>query len=467
MTFRTTPRPASRAGSRGRAGCRLDLAAAAAGALLVIVAAVVGTVIERTNGSLHVNWPPLYASWFPHLGPGTPAALVVAVVVIAHGPSLEARLSWRRLVLTGWAATMAWTGALALIDGWRTGIAGRLTTAYEYLTVIRRFDDLGPALRGFTQHILDNAPDHWPAHVAGHPPAAVLTFVGLDRIGLGGGGWAGIWCITVGTSAVAAVLIALRALTDEPTARRAAPFLVLAPAAVWVGTSADGYFAAVAAWSLALLVLAATRRTGHPAAAALASGLLFGLTCYLSYGLTLIALIAAAILLLTRTVRPLPLVAAGAAVVAAVFTLAGFTWWEGYHLLVERYYQGAAAVRPYAYWVWGNLACTVLITGLATVAGLRRVLVAAPTALRGLRPSAGPLRTPSDRLAVLLLAVLLALLVADLSGMSKAETERIWLPFAVWLPAACALLPAARRRLWLTAQAVLALLVNHLLYTGW
>nr|WP_107050331.1 hypothetical protein [Streptomyces sp. NRRL S-1813] len=443
------------------------MAAAAAGALLVIVAAVVGTVIERTNGSLHVNWPPLYASWFPHLGPGTPAALVVAVVVIAHGPSLEARLSWRRLVLTGWAATMAWTGALALIDGWRTGIAGRLTTAYEYLTVIRRFDDLGPALRGFTQHILDNAPDHWPAHVAGHPPAAVLTFVGLDRIGLGGGGWAGIWCITVGTSAVAAVLIALRALTDEPTARRAAPFLVLAPAAVWVGTSADGYFAAVAAWSLALLVLAATRRTGHPAAAALASGLLFGLTCYLSYGLTLIALIAAAILLLTRTVRPLPLVAAGAAVVAAVFTLAGFTWWEGYHLLVERYYQGAAAVRPYAYWVWGNLACTVLITGLATVAGLRRVLVAAPTALRGLRPSAGPLRTPSDRLAVLLLAVLLALLVADLSGMSKAETERIWLPFAVWLPAACALLPAARRRLWLTAQAVLALLVNHLLYTGW
>ncbi|RXS59442.1 hypothetical protein EST54_29920 [Streptomyces sioyaensis] len=455
-----------RATSDEPAAYRADLRAAMAGVLLVTAAAVVGTVIERNHGSLHVNWPPLYASWFPHLGPGTPAALAVGAAVILHGPSLAARLPWRRLVLAGWVAALAWTWSLALIDGWQTGIARRLTTAYEYLTVIRRFDDAGAAVRDFTRHILNNGPDHWPAHVAGHPPAAVLTFVGLDRIGLGGGGWAGVWCLTVGTSAVAAVLVALRALTDEPTARRAAPFLVLAPSAVWVGTSADGYFAAVAAWSLALLALAATRRSHHPAAA-LASGILFGLTCYLSYGLTLIVLIAGAVLWLTRTLRPLPFLAAGAGAVAAAFTLAGFSWWEGYQLLVERYYQGAAAVRPYAYWVWGNLACTVLITGLATVAGVRRTLVAAPTALRGPRPSAGPPRNPTDRLVVLVLSVLVAVLVADLSGMSKAETERIWLPFAVWLPAACALLPTARHRQWLAAQAVLALLLNHLLYTGW
>jgi hypothetical protein len=62
-------------------------------------------------------------------------------------------------------------------------------------------------------------------------------------------------------------------------------------------------------------------------------------------------------------------------------------------------------------------------------------------------------------------AALLALLVADLSGMSKAETERIWLPFALWLLPACALL--TRPRAWLAAQAVLALLLNHLLRTGW
>ncbi|WP_407549212.1 hypothetical protein QOM21_08920 [Streptomyces sp. Pv4-95] len=454
---------------------RADLLAAAAGALLVAVAAVVGTAIQHANGSLHVNWPPLYASWLPHLGPGTPAALTVAAAVIVCGPSLAARLPWRGLLPAAWSAALAWTLSLALIDGWQTGIAGRLTTKYEYLTVIRRFDDLGPTLRDYTSHILNNAPDHWPAHVAGHPPAAVLTFVGLDRIGLGGGAWAGLWCLLLGTSAVAAVLIALRALTDEATARRAAPFLVLAPAAVWVGTSADGYFAAVAAWALALLALAATRRSPSRVPAALGAGLLFGLTCYLSYGLTLIAVIAGAVLLITRTARPLPLVLAGILAVAAAFTLAGFNWWEGYHLLVERYYQGAAAVRPYAYWVWGNLACTVLIAGLATIAGLRHTLAAAPTALRRLRPSRATPKTrpealypsPRDRLVILVLVALAALVVADLSGMSKAETERIWLPFALWLLPATALLPASRHRHWLTAQAVTALLVNHLLYTGW
>jgi hypothetical protein len=57
------------------------------------------------------------------------------------------------------------------------------------------------------------------------------------------------------------------------------------------------------------------------------------------------------------------------------------------------------------------------------------------------------------------------LLVADLSGMSKAETERIWLPFAMWLLAAGAFLD--RPRAWLTVQAASALLLNDPLLTGW
>ncbi|MEV7811676.1 hypothetical protein AB0P05_13140 [Streptomyces flaveolus] len=441
------------------AGLRADLCAASAAALLVLVAVLVGRHIQDTRRTLFVHWPPLFADWDPHLGPGTPAAVLVAVAVVAYGPAVAARLPWRGLLPAAWAAALAWTWSLALVDGWQRGVAGRLTTRNEYLTVIGRFHDLPAALRGFTHHIVSGSPHPWPAHIAGHPPAATVTFVLLDRAGLRGGGWAGAWCVTVGATACVAVLVAVRALADERLARRAAPFLVLAPAAVWVGASADGYFTAVAAWSVALLALAVT---GRSVAWAAGSGLLYGLTCYLSYGLALFALIGAAVLVAGRHrghTGPVlaVLFVAGAAVVPTAFTLAGFDWWEGYRLLVTRYYQGVGGIRPYGYWVWANLACMVLVTGLATAAGLRRT--ATPLARHRAAPSA------ESRLALLVAAALVALLAADLSGMSKAETERIWLPFAMWLLPACALLP--RPRVWLTAQATLALLLNHLLLTGW
>ncbi|QKV92038.1 hypothetical protein HUT19_10025 [Streptomyces sp. NA02950] len=448
----------------GRTGRRPDVLAAVAGAVLFAVAAVVGTLIQRTDHSLYVDWAPLYADWLPHVGPGTPAALAVAVAVVVHGPRLALRLPWRGLLAAVWGTAMVWTWSLALVDGWGRGMAGRLTQRHEYLRGVDRFDNVGAALRGFTDHILLTQPDHWPAHIAGHPPGAVLTFVGLDRLGLGGGGWAGAFCITVGSSAAAAVLVALRALGAEKAARTAAPFLVLAPAAVWAGASADGYFAAVAAWALALLALAARRTVRAPGAVALVSGLLLGLTVYLSYGLTLLALPALAVLVLARTVKPLPWVLAGVAAVAGVFTLSGFVWWEGYHLLVERYYQGVAADRPYAYWVWANLAVAGVAAGPACVAGARRVVMAAPGAVRRLR---GRGVGAPDALVVLTSAALLALAVADLSGMSKAETERIWLPFVLWLLPGTALLPARDRRHWLMVQAMVALLINHLLLTGW
>lgn len=438
-------------------GTRRDLAAVTAAVLLVVAAVLIGRHLQGTYGNLHVGWPPLYANWLPHAGPGTVPALVVAALVVAYGPAVAARLPWRGLLAAAWATATAWTVSLALVDGWSRGIADRLTTRYEYLQVIDRFHDIPATLRDFTHHILIDSPRPWPAHPAGHPPAATLTFVLLDRIGLRGGGWAGLWCIVVGATGCVAVLVTVRALASEELARRAAPFLAAAPAAVWAGTSADAYFAAVAAWSVALLALAVT---GRRIAWAAGAGLLYGLTCYLSYGLTLVAVIGAAVLLLgRRRVRARPalllLLLAGCAVVPAVFTAAGFDWWEAYRLLVTRYYQGAGGIRPYGYWVWANLACTVLIVGLATVAGLRRAVSGLFT-----RGPAGP-----RRLAVLVCAALLALLIADLSGMSKAETERIWLPFALWLLPSCALLPHPRA--WTAAQVTLPLLVNHLLLTGW
>ncbi|HEY6595252.1 MAG TPA: hypothetical protein VI011_14330 [Asanoa sp.] len=64
-------------------------------------------------------------------------------------------------------------------------------------------------------------------------------------------------------------------------------------------------------------------------------------------------------------------------------------------------------------------------------------------------------------------AALAAIAVADLSGMSDAEVERIWLPLTIWLMAGAVLLPPSTRRVWLTAQAPTALAVNHLVVTAW
>ncbi|WP_228815555.1 hypothetical protein [Nocardia puris] len=408
---------------------------------------------------------PLFGHWLPHVGAGTVPAMLIAVVVVWYGPVVAARLAWPRLLWAAWAAAVAWAFALAMVDGWERGFAGRLTTRHEYLWEVGGVADIGAMLREFSGRILDFQPDSWTTHVSGHPPGALLVFVLLERVGLGGGAWAAWVCVLAGCSAAAAVSVAIRALGSEQRARAAVPFLVLAPAAIWLAVSADALFAGVAAWALALLAVA-TRLEKHWRVAAVVSGLLFGFAVYLNYGLILMAVPAAAVLA-ARGLRPAVMLAAGALAVVAVFTVAGFWWYDGYQLVVQRYYQGIADTRPYGYWVWANLAATVCATGLATAAGLTRVVPAlhlgalsGPTRLRRWRAAVDPA-------ALLAVAAAAAILLADASGLSKAETERIWLPFEVWLLAATALLPSRAVRAWLSLQAAGTLLVSHLILTSW
>jgi hypothetical protein len=442
-----------------------DLIAGGGALGLVALACVVGAARYLAGRPVHATSAPFTAVWLPHLGPGTPLALAVAGLVVWHGPRLASALSWRRLMVAGYGAAVAWILSLALVDGWRRGLAGRLTTGHEYLSEVAGVTDVHAMLRGFAGRIVDFQPDSWTTHVAGHPPGAFLIFVGLDRIGLGGGAAAALVCVGVGALIAVAVPTAIRALGDEDAARAAVPFLVLFPGAIWIGASADGLFAGVTAAGAALLAVALTRRrvlTGMAAGVLLAFGL------YLSYGLVLFLLPTLAVVLLARRTGPGwrtigAAIGAGAAVVAA-FTLAGFWWLDGYHLVVVRYYQGVASDRPYAYWVWANLALVVACAGPAAAAILWRAVVRAdPAALLRRRSALSGLGP-----AVLLpLAGLAGILAADLSGLSKAEVERIWLPFAVWLPAGAVLLPSPTRRGWLLAQAVIALLINHLLLTTW
>ena len=41
----------------------------------------------------------------------------------------------------------------------------------------------------------------------------------------------------------------------------------------------------------------------------------------------------------------------------------GFAWWEAYPVLRDRYWDGIAADRPVAYWMWGNLAALLVCAG--------------------------------------------------------------------------------------------------------
>jgi len=430
-----------------------DLLAAGTGALLVLLASLQGWRLIHAGQDIILGFPPLLAVWMPHIGPGTPIALVVAVLVITRGPGIAERVPWRPLLVLSWTAATVWTLGLALVDGWQKGIVERLSSSQEYLNDIPKVRSVGEMLRTFTDHILTDQPDFWATHVGAHPPGVFLLFVWLDRIGLGGGGPSGLVVILAGASAGAAVAVTLRALGHESTARAVLPFSVLFPGAVWVGVSADGMFAAVLAWGVALLAIGAVGRGRRADAAALAGGVLLGYTLYLSYGLALAVFLPLAVLGVTRAWRAAGFAVLGALLVAGAFTASGFWWITGYEDVKVIYKLSAAKDRPYSYFVWANLAALVLATGPAVLAGLRR-LVASPRAL----PLAG---------ALLVAAGAVAVLAADLSGMSKAEVERIWLPFGVWFVVACALLPRRHVRRWLLAQAVLALAVNHLLFTVW
>ncbi|MEM9712587.1 MAG: hypothetical protein AAGA17_10265 [Actinomycetota bacterium] len=417
--------------------------------VVVVIARLWGQHVEwvLSEGRANIGAAPFFGRWNVEWRWWTLAAVAVGVAGVRWGPRFAATWSWGRVLIGAWALHAAWAVSLAASVGLHR-LARPLVTRFEYFVAIDQVDEAGGVLDYLSTYV-ETLPEA-PLHVTSHPPGMVLFYWLLDRIGLSGPGWAAVAVLGLGTSTVVAVLVALRATAGEALARRAAPIVALTPSVIWVASSADAVFAAVAAWGAALIVLAAHRERSWRVAAAGGGVLCLGL--FFSYGITLMLLLPAAVVVVRRR-WDVAAVASGAALaVTALFTVAGFWWFEGLWETHEFYRQSSAEFRPYTYSLVGNAGVLVLSLGTAGVAGL-----GALAATRRRHPGLGLLVAP----------VAAAVIGAALSGLSTAETERIWLPFVPWLAVAGAALPPRSVRPLLAGSVIIGVVLQTWLRTPW
>ncbi|MEV5749871.1 hypothetical protein AB0L00_18785 [Actinoallomurus sp. NPDC052308] len=438
-------------------------------AALIVGAFGIGALMRRAGAMPVDAFPPLHAQARLLLRPLLPA-VAFGLVGVAVLPVTARRLPWRPLLAVAWLGSVGWAVMLQLPDG----ISRPLTTPTEYLAELPAMgDDPVDWLRAFTMEM-----QAFPTHVKGHPPLPMLVLWTIQWMGLAGAGWAAAFVIVVGASATAAIGITVRVIAGEDVARRAVPFLVLSPVALWVATSVDAFFLGVAAWAVALVAVAAagsgygvvdrSARIGSfkRVAVPFAGGLLLGALPYLSYGLLPIFALPLAVLVLTRPAwSVLMALAAGSLVVPIAFTMAGFSWWEGVVGTHVAWLISHGSRRPYAYFLLGDLAVLALLVGPAAA-------VALPTALRC---AAGPVftglpggrgRPVPDRLGWLAAAALAGVLALDLSGVTSGEVERIWIPYAAWVVTVTAVHRPPGRTM-LLAQTVTALVIEAFVRSPW
>jgi len=418
--------------------------ALAAGATLIVATHAWGRWLQARGHRMAVNAPPLTGNLDPRVSWWSVPALAVGAGVVGGAERAARILRWRHLLWASFGAALAWSVSLALWDG-VAGLVAAPAAPVDYLAALPQIDDVGMFL-----HSLVDAPRTFPTHVQAHPPGFVLFLVGMRSLGLATPGWVAAVEHVLAASSAPAVLITARALAGERVARAAAPFLVGTPI-VLAWSSGDAVFLGVGAWAVTWSVLAFVGDGRRADGLALASGLAWALGIFLSYGLVLLALVPLAVAVERRAVRAVVLVALPVVVAILGAAVVGFWWLDGLNATREAYSLSIARVRPYHYFLVANLAAIAIALGPAVWVGLAR--------------------HRNRRLAVVAAGALLAIVLADLSGLSKAEVERIWLPFLPWLTlagaAAFAGLGAGSRRGWLAAQVAWAAAVQWAVIAPW
>ncbi|MCB0978726.1 MAG: hypothetical protein KDB02_14835 [Acidimicrobiales bacterium] len=379
------------------------------------------------------------------------AALVVAAIAGAIAlwwlPVLVRRWAWPAVLLAVSTTTASLTWLLARaspeVYRWRSiqwgyGQHTDLVEAIGPAEYLRTYVEVQPSLGG---------------HLRAHPPGFVLSLWSFERVGLEGTGFHLALMLVAGAVASLAALVAMRAVAGDEPARAAAPFVAIAPVLVW-RTNPDVVFGAVALVGVALALVAVTRADRWSPPAAVAGGFVFALALMLSYGVALLALPVVAVAVARRAWRPLALVCLGGVAGLALPFAWGFWWLAGLAETERQYRLSLSRVRGYRYWLLGNAATFLGLIGPATVAALTRL-----RALPG---------------RVLIGAAVACPILAGISGMSSAETERIWQPFVplVLLAGAGLWFTGGRwnvraARFWLAVQFVVAIGFQAFLVSPW
>lgn len=390
----------------------------ALGGLTILATIVTGTAIRQTVGGLGTATPPFVIVYEPEatLGWALLAALILAAGAWAAPRLLTRGGTTRPAIWLGLVTLLALVPGLALnaarhgTSGWSEifvlGPGGSFEAKNEYLPGL-------PALsygQGFFVDRFAELVPSLPVNVAGHPPALMLL---IDTFGLTTPGRLAALCIAAAVLTPAVTFAIARALElPAERARLAAVLAALSPMLLLLGiTSADAIFMLVGALTAVLL---ADRRPRVRAAGCLA----LAVAAFFSWALLAIGAWAAVVALVREGWRTaLALAAAcGVAVLAFDGTLALAFGYDPIGTLraTEGYYRNSAAsVRPYEFWLFGSPTAFAALLGLPMAAGL---LLAARR------------RYPAG------VALGAVIAIASVAGFTKAETERIWLPF---VPLAC------------------------------
>ncbi len=427
------------------AGARaLPVLALTATAMTIAAGLVLQLVAGVTLGSA---LPPFLMAWHPQARWPLLVAIVVAAALVGLVPRAVDRVRSAALF-----AALAYAGALALglavnvarlgTAGWshvfERGPGGAFEARFEYLPSLRYLDG---GVAGYVRHFAALLPD-LSTHVKGNPPGPLVV---MHLLGIDTPARLTVACIGLGALCAPLAYGLGRELGGERRGRVAAALTIFSPSCVLFGvTSVDYAFAAVGMIGAWLLVdRRPSARTAGCVAVAVGS--------FLSWVLLAIP-VWAVLCLLIRDGRRAAL-RAGAGALAAILGLTfllHLVW--GYDpLAVLRalgpiYAGGMASQRPYWFWLFGSPAAFLAMLG-------------APVAWSAVRASAR--REPAA------LALAAVILVSAVAGFTKAETERIWLPF---VPLVCVAAASVRVRRLVPVLALLAtqaIVIELLFNTTW